>query len=293
MNNSIIPSNIKNDKSTINKDKIISVWQPLGYSTNHIAKSVGDLFNTKATHTGTLDPMAQGVIIVLTGEERLKRYSLSDLKKTYTFDLVFGISTDSFDALGLITKNNLENVDFDHNVKDLNSLKLQEVCDSFVGEYIQQVPIYSAQLYKGKKLFEYANENIKLPNEALRKKSGTIYDFKVNSVSKKTINTVLKQIIEQINKLSGEFRQQKILDQYNEILLKYDNDFSVYVANLTVTTSKGLYIRTLSQDLCDELNINGFLFNLVRTNNGKYSIKNSTTLIDLFGENYDNILKQM
>lgn len=59
------------------------------------------MYGVKTAHTGTLDPMAEGVIIVLLGEERYKKYELAGLKKTYEFEISFGFETDTFDGLGL------------------------------------------------------------------------------------------------------------------------------------------------------------------------------------------------
>ena len=95
----------------------------------------------------------------------------------------------------------------------------------------------------------------------------------------------------QINNVKGNFRQQKIINQYQKLLKDYSNDINLYVASFVVQTSKGIYIRSLSQDLCKKLNILGFCNDITRTNNGEYSIENSKSLIDLFGKNYDNILK--
>src|SRR5690606_23625088 len=82
---------------------IIPVYKPLGASTHQLAQTVGEHFGEKATHTGTLDPLAEGVVIVLTGPDRFRNSELSDWRKTYQFTVLFGVSTDSHDLLGLPT----------------------------------------------------------------------------------------------------------------------------------------------------------------------------------------------
>lgn len=88
---------------------IIPVYQPLGSSTHVLAQKVGKIYNSKATHTGTLDPMADGVILVLTGKDRFDKQIHTDAQKTYHFSILWGVQTDSLDLLGLIKK-----VDINH-----------------------------------------------------------------------------------------------------------------------------------------------------------------------------------
>ena len=265
---------------------IIPIWQPQGYSTNHLAKSIGDLYGIKATHTGTLDPMAEGVVIVLTGETRLKRQELSSLLKGYEFDIVFGISTDSFDGMGLVTQDSVtQNIDFLR--KDLDIDQVQEVCSSFIGSYEQTVPVFSAQLYKGKKLFEYGHtqENVPLPT-----KKGEIYKFDVLSLEKVLLKDCIENIILKLKNIEGNFRQEQIITQWKNLLQKTDGTkIYVYKAKFYVETSRGLYVRSLSQDVCKKLNLVGFVSNLIRVKNGNYSKKDCSLLVDLFDKNYANI----
>lgn len=262
-------------------NSVIPIWQPQGYSTNHISQILGSKFNVKATHTGTLDPMASGVIVVLTGEQRLKRFILSDFKKTYKFDIVFGISTDTFDAMGVILENKLNNTLY------FSASTLEKICNQLIGSYTQTIPIFSAHIYKGKKLFEYGQNNQDVP---LPLKAGTIYSLKVLKIKSIKLSSIVNKIIKKINCVKGNFRQEKIISQYKSLIKKENINVNVVVASFMVQTSKGIYIRSLSQDICKKLNAIGFTYNIVRTFNGEYSINNSYSLIDFFGINYDKII---
>jgi len=263
---------------------IIPIWQPQGYSTNHLARSVGSLYNTKATHTGTLDPMAEGIVVVLIGDTRLKRQELSSSAKGYEFEIAFGVSTDSFDGMGFIkeTSPNISNM-------KLSISSLNEICSSFIGENTQTVPIFSAQLYKGKKLFEWGHMKEEIP---LPKKSGHIYKFNVLEIKKISLTDFVGGILSKLRNIRGDFRQEEIIKQWEKYLSEAElNPFDITLGRFYVETSRGLYVRSLSQDLCARLNTIGFVSSLTRTKNGNYTRQNSVSLSDLFGENYDTILK--
>lgn len=253
---------------------IIPVWQPQGYSTNHLAKKIGELYGVKSTHTGTLDPMAEGIIIVLLDEDRLKRNELSSSIKGYEFEICFGIRTDSFDGMGIIKEENVTSV---NNIEDILS--------SFIGDYEQTVPIFSAQLYKGKKLFEYGHLNKEVP---LPKKNGKIYKLEMLSSKYINVEDIRTNILTKLNNITGDFRQEKIIKQWEEYKFKVDK---LLVCKFYAEVSRGLYIRSLSQDICDKLNTNGFVYSLVRTRNGNYTYKKCEKLDNIFGENYATILK--
>ena len=156
-------------------NKIIPVWQPIGFSTYRLTNALACYYGEKATHTGVLDPLAQGVIVVLTGEERFKKLDYSDCVKGYEFDITFGISTDSYDAMGLITKSNFKVED-----TKLNKNIITTTLNTFISEnYIQTVPLYCGKKVKGKKLFMYPKNN--LPNPDLPLKKGTIYKLELKN----------------------------------------------------------------------------------------------------------------
>lgn len=266
---------------------IIPIWQPQGYSTNHLAKKVGELYGVKSTHTGTLDPMAEGVVIVLTDENRLKRQELSSLIKGYEFEILFGLKTDSFDGMGILDTN-LESISLPLITKEA----LEKVCSSFIGEYSQQVPIFSAQLYKGKKLFEWGHlgEDIPLPT-----KKGTIYKLNVLAVHEMPFVDAVDSIITKLKNINGNFRQHEIIDQWESFKDKNANNIygfeKVTIAKFYIENSRGLYIRSLSQDICAKLGTTGFIYSLKRTRNGNYFEKDCISLATLFNENYDTILR--
>ncbi len=255
---------------------IISLWQPAGASTHYITQQLADMHNIKTAHTGTLDPMAEGVIIVLTGETIHKKYEYAKWKKTYEFEMLFGLETDTYDGLGLVTKINFTK-------PPLTKKQINLVLAVFVGKYAQTVPAYSTLKINGKHLHWYARNN-KLNTINLPTRSGEIYKIKLISLTQVSRENVLKSIESRINNIKGDLRQQEIREQW-KYLLNPKNKITpekLQLAKIQVQLSKGLYIRSLSQDIAHKLNTSAFVYTLIRTANGKYTKSNSKSLNEVF-----------
>lgn len=248
------------------------VWKPVGASTHIISAQISEKLDVKTAHTGTLDPIAEGVIIILTGDEIKNKKRLAEWKKFYEFEVVFGLTTDTFDALGIV--NFIEN-----NPKKILKKELDGVLIRFVGKYKQTVPSYSAIKIKGKPLHWYARNNkineIKLPS-----REGFIYDARVVTLKKVSREKLLNEIITDVKKVEGDLRQDEIIKRWEQVLGR-NAPTEFQVAKIRVETSKGLYVRSLSQDIAEKLNTVGFVHNLVRTKNGKYSKKDCETIKSL------------
>jgi len=140
---------------------IVVVNKPKNYTSRDVVNIVGKSLKTKKVgHTGTLDPLAEGVLVVCIGRYTKLVDMLTCYDKEYIAEIKLGIKTDTLD----ITGNVLEKKDF--NVKKEN---IEEVFKKFIGKYVMEVPIYSAIKVNGKKLYEYARNNIevKLPTKTV------------------------------------------------------------------------------------------------------------------------------
>ena len=130
---------------------IINVYKEKGYTSHDVvAKLRGIAGQKKIGHTGTLDPDAEGVLPVCMGKATKVCELLTDKDKTYRAVLFLGQTTDTQDASGTV----LETSD----VSNLNEAQVTEAVQSFVGEYAQIPPMYSAIKVGGKKLYELARE---------------------------------------------------------------------------------------------------------------------------------------
>ena len=183
---------------------IIVINKPSNYTSRDIVNIVSrELHTKKVGHTGTLDPMATGVLVVCAGEATKLVELITDTYKEYEAEITLGILTDTLDSEGNILKE--EDVSFtkEEITKAINSMK---------GKYIQEVPIYSAIKVNGKKLYEYAREGIEvtLPKREVDIMSielisdieyGKNIKFKIRTtVSKGTyIRSLVKDIADKLN----------------------------------------------------------------------------------------------
>lgn len=140
-------------------DGIIIVNKEQGYTSNDVVQIVKKTFNEKVGHTGTLDPMATGVLPVLVGKGTLLSKYLINHDKIYVATLKLGIKTDTGD----ITGNILEEKRVAE--KCLQKENIQKVLEEIKGEQKQIPPMYSAIKVNGKKLYEYARKGQKVDIE--------------------------------------------------------------------------------------------------------------------------------
>ena len=147
--------------------KVIYVDKPEGITSFDVCYKLRKVFNTKAIgHTGTLDPLASGVMIVLVDKATKANQFLVGDDKEYVAKVVYGYQTDTLDKDGkIIKKENFKTPD----PKDLNA-----VLDSYIKTYDQEPPLTSAIKVKGKKLYEYQRQGLSVE---IPKRKVTIYDM--------------------------------------------------------------------------------------------------------------------
>lgn len=151
---------------TMKSDGIVIVNKEAGFTSfDVVAKLRGILHIKKIGHTGTLDPMATGVLPVCVGKATKICDVLTDRDKTYEAEVVLGITTDTLDTTGKVLTEQPVSV-----TKD----RLEAVLSSFRGEVTQIPPMYSAVKVNGKKLYEYAREGVEIER---KKRKVTIHSL--------------------------------------------------------------------------------------------------------------------
>ena len=144
---------------------IILVNKPYGYTSRDVVNILCQKFKTKKIgHTGTLDPIATGVLILCIGSATKLVEALTLDDKEYIATVELGTLTDTLDNTGNIIKEEQVNI-------NINEIK--KALEKMQGVYEQEVPIYSAVKINGKKLYEYAREgiNVELPKRMVNIKS--------------------------------------------------------------------------------------------------------------------------
>jgi tRNA pseudouridine55 synthase len=135
-------------------DGVLLLDKPQGLSSNHALQAARRLFSAaKAGHTGTLDPMATGLLPLCFGEATKFSGELLNADKRYHARVLLGVTTDTADAEGVVIKKTPVAVD---------QLQLESVMKDFVGEISQVPPMHSALKRDGKPLYEYARAGIEL-----------------------------------------------------------------------------------------------------------------------------------
>ena len=149
-------------------DGLLLINKEKNMTSRDVVNKVCHLLNTKKVgHTGTLDPMATGVLVLAINKGLKIVNDITSLDKEYEAEITLGIKTDTLDITGSIL-----------DTKEVNGVTNEEVdkiLESFKGEYDMEVPIYSAIKVNGKKLYEYArnNEKVDIPTHKVH-----IYDIK-------------------------------------------------------------------------------------------------------------------
>ena len=210
----------------------------------------------KYTYSGRLDPMAEGFLLIFSGEdckESKKYYSLS---KTYEYEFILGISTDTFDVLGKITKEEIINKEYKKEI---------ETCiQKMKGKMKLPYPIYSSKTIEGKKLFEYARNN---ETEDIQLPDSEINIQKHELISYTTIDSeILKQkIIQNIKKVNGDFRQNEIIEDWESIK---EQKFQVVKAK--IEASGGTYIRAIVNNIGETIGVPTVAISINRTKIGDF-----------------------
>lgn len=161
---------------------VILIDKPDGYTSRDIVNIVGKELGTKKVgHTGTLDPMATGVLAICVNDATKLVETLMCDGKVYEAEITLGLDTDTLDSTGNILKE-VKAIVFKE--------EIEKVLNNMIGTYNQEVPKYSAVKVNGKKLYEYARngEDVVLPKHEV-----TIYSLElIDDVNYSDNNTIFK-----------------------------------------------------------------------------------------------------
>lgn len=179
---------------------ILVIKKEKDYTSRDVVNVLNKTLQTKKIgHTGTLDPIATGVLVVCIGKYTKLVSEITGYDKEYIAEIKLGIKTDTQD----ITGNIIETKPF-----TVNKEQIKEVLSSFLGKNMQTVPLYSAVKINGKKLYEYARkqEKVELPQREIEIKSIELLSFDKDIITFKTTvskGTYIRSLIEDICKKLG------------------------------------------------------------------------------------------
>lgn len=215
-----------------NIDGILVVDKPTGCTSRDVVNRLTHIFNTKKIgHTGTLDPLASGVLVCTLGKCTKLNEFLTSTFKEYHVEFVLGFETDTLDITGKQVKTSK---------KVVNDAEINKTIHEFVCTYMQEVPLYSAVKINGKKLYEYArcNEKIEPP-----KREVIIESIKNININKKDVSfdckvskgTYIRSLVRDIGNCLGTYATMTNLKRLSQ------GNFSIDEANSLEDIQNGNY----------------------------------------------------
>ena len=132
-------------------DKMLLVDKPKGLTSSRVVERIKKKFKVKTGHTGTLDPLATGLLVVLTGKRTKSASLFLELDKAYEVEAVLGVETDTFDSEGRVLR---------LSDKEVTREELEGVLKEFHGDIWQTPPLFSAKKIAGRKAYQLARKGI-------------------------------------------------------------------------------------------------------------------------------------
>ena len=229
---------------------------------------VGDM---PLAYAGRLDPMAEGKLLVLIGDECKNQKAYHGLDKEYEFEVLLGIKSDTGDVLGL--------VEDDTNVQNATSAELNAAARQLTGTHTFPYPVFSSKTVNGKPLFLWALEKrldeIEIPYIDVK-----IYALRygeMRAVTKQELQDAvckkiarLPTVVEESKALGADFRRSAVLAGWSKILDSYSNNHTFQIVRFTCICSSGTYIRTLSEEFAKNMGTKGLAYSIKRTRIGRY-----------------------
>jgi tRNA pseudouridine(55) synthase len=235
---------------------MLIVNKPFGAEGTQIANSYKKLYNKKkVVICGKLDPMASGELLLLFDNECKMMNSYLDKYKIYRWKIVWGISTDTSDPLGLITDTIDITIDED---------KIIEELQKFVSNQSHQIfHKYSAICLTNKDgerkpLWRWTKEN-RLDEIIIPKKAVDVKYIKMLNTEVVEDITLKKYILSNLEKISGDFRQEEIKEMWKKFKKK-----KIFISELEGHVSSGYYIRQFVEDFGKQLGYLGMALDITR-----------------------------
>lgn len=256
---------------------ILIVNKSKGYTSHDIVAKVKKITGEKVGHTGTLDPLATGVLPLLIGKGTLCSKYLINHDKTYKVLLKLGIKKNTGDEEGeILEKDNVDKL-------LLEEENIKKILEDFIGEQEQIPPIYSAIKVKGKKLYEYARKHQEVTIEPRRITIYSINLLNINHENKEiefnvscSKGTYIRSLCEDIAKKIGTVGYMKELQRTQVGIFKIEDSISVENLNEENIKQNIITIETIFKHLSnielDKIKLALFLNGVKLTTNIKDGI---------------------
>lgn len=217
-------------------------------------KEFSQYADEKISYAGRLDPMAEGQMLLVLGEGNKNREAYLSLDKVYTFQILFGVSTDTGDVLGIVEDSK--------DGQPIDEESLRGVTTSLVGKHTQKYPWFSSKTVLGKPLFEWFREGRQ--NEIKRPKHDIdIYDMRLLRLGGMAGQHVENYILDKISLVYGDFRQGAIAESWRNYFAER-GERSFQIAEIEMSCSSGTYVREVVQEIGARFDMPALALHIVR-----------------------------
>ena len=232
-------------------------------------KEAGLSADTPLAYAGRLDPMADGTMLILIGEECKRQERYHHLDKAYRFQILFGFESDTMDVLGL--------ADAAPRHPHPTEEEVKKTLAPFIGNNEFPYPLFSSKTVRGKPLHTWTLEK-RLDEIEIPTKHSTIYALRLCGLSTKPYETLTQELFEKINSippvtaprkaLGKDFRREAVRARWRALLDASPKE-AYSIATVYCEASSGTYMRTLAQEIARRLGTGGLAYAITRTKIGK------------------------
>jgi tRNA pseudouridine(55) synthase len=236
----------------------------------------------RLTYAGRLDPMAEGLLIILADEAIAQKDVYLNMAKTYEVEVLFGWESDTHDVLGIVARTGGSEAPDVGVSQDaiVSEEAIRAALATEIGVFMQEYPAYSSRTVEGRPLFSYARAGETIPSVT---KEVEIFDATLLSLRYVDAQEVLKKSIEKIGLMHGDFRQAQCVESWKESMNEYVRVGAAHggqhamrqcaLATISVRASSGTYMRSLAMRLGKKLGIGALAYSIKRTKIGHFKIE--------------------
>lgn len=261
-------------------DGLIPIYKRLGETPlealGRLRHAFPSLEKVPLTYAGRLDPIAEGLLLVLSGTFNNRREEFLGLDKLYEIEVLFGIATDTGDVMGKLKSNQISIPE--KNITLVESV-LEELSKKIIGTHEFPYPFFSSKTVQGKPLHVWAREG-RLHEIEIPKTKTIIYD--ASFVELKLVDTFVleNEISHKINLVNGDFRQIEILNEWSFFLNSLNNSgiCNLHVAKFRIQTASGAYMRTLAEYIGKSFGCASLAYSIKRLAVGSVTISDCINL---------------
>jgi tRNA pseudouridine(55) synthase len=229
-----------------------------------------ELKDVAMAYAGRLDPMAEGKLLVLLGDTCKVQENYHKLDKEYEFEVLFGVSSDTADVLGILQT---------CAVPDITAPTLKKVIRKMIGNVELPYPHFSSRTVGGKPLHVWKLEG-KIDEIEIPKKKSTLYSLTLKSLYTKSVQEVyvharakietIPTVTDESKALGNDFRRPDVRQSWDNFIRDTDPEKQYVIAHFSCICSSGTYMRTLAELIANELHTCGLAYSIKRTKIGTY-----------------------